>query len=553
MSPVAQVPYGFVKMASGRIVPAQTSFGQPKQKAKKFLIVIQHYDGDVKEAEDLASLIADLERTRNHDADVMLFRRADSREMMPNIRTKLEAKFDRVFLQACRRIDARGYPFGANQMWSDLLMLMSQTAPFASDYYAFINFESDAVPTRPGWIGELISAWRMANSVGIAAIGHYSTDPFIHLNGMAVYAADMYRRVGGNILAGGNPQICYDIRHGQTLLPYSKQTPLVFFKYRQASITPAELFAVQRDEMAPCVYHGVKDGSARAAVRARHITFTEKAPAVVITHSPSDAVLQASDVQDPTSFTALDSAVVATVDALIDKQIEESVATAPPHHAAAVSIPATTGKITVQETPPKRPNVYTYYSAKGRQSNESQAVMEAWKKGWTSRGWNPVVLTLREAAVHPKFDDLQARIEQWPMVGDRREMANRFNRWLALDGAGGGLLTDMDVLPGDFTPKMLAADGGSMVFRQTEESEMHAMFVNREDAAEWLATMLAYDAQPEDKRGAKPHVSDDTIVRRSGWQEKKNCGTTTGFPIIKITAKPNDRLSAAMEAFLAAQ
>ena len=95
-------------------------------------------------------------------------------------------------------------------------------------------------------------------------------------NGVAVYATDIYRKVPGDKLGGCNAQAAFDIEKAPFIMPMAEATPLIYFEYRKATITPAELYAPRQLGVIPALWHGVKDGSAREAVRARHINFTDK-------------------------------------------------------------------------------------------------------------------------------------------------------------------------------------------------------------------------------------------------------------------------------------
>jgi hypothetical protein len=514
-------------MASGRIVPASKSFGAQKQKLKKFLVVIQHYNGDVEDAEALASLIADLERTRNREADVMLFRRADSREMSASVRAKLESKFDRVILQACRRSDAKGYPFGANQMWSDLVMLMAQVPPFATDYYAFINLEADVVPLRPGWISELITAWKSAHATGKAAIGHIHDNPVNHLNGLAVYSADLFRRVASNKLMGGSPTTCYDIYFANFLRPHALDSNLIAFSYRKPTITAEELYATQKNGEAPALYHGVKDGSARAAVRARHITFTQPVPVA----PPLVSVPQSTRISD--------SPVV-------------SMAGSPPTKPAPVAPVA-------PPAPGKRPNVYCYHQpATKANADEQHAIQAIWRKAWTSRGWNPVVLTLREAARNPRFEAFQDRLEKLPYIGGKKESFNRFNRWLALEMEKGGLMVDVDVLPGAFTPADLIRNDVGLVLSPRDSQGITAAVFDFPNLVQFIQEIELYDARPEDTVDGRACVTDMTVwlahhgdaVEPTVVEAGSEAGCSTKLVRFSGTADTGLRRSEVMERFL---
>ncbi len=557
-----QAPPGFVKMGN-RIVPAQANFGQPRQKTRRFLIVLQYYAGDQAAVEQLGSLIAALERTRNHDADILIWGRFDAPQFSPTVIAQLQAKFGAVRIERCRRRDGTSYPYAANNMFHDMVGQFVG-APWIMEYFAFINLESDCTPTRPGWIGELIAGFKAATTRNKFVIGFLENDPRPHVNGVAVYAIDIRKRAGHGLLGCG-PNVCYDIAAANMMLPLAEATPLIHFKYRQPTITPEELFAV-RNGVAPAIYHGVKDQSARAAVRARHISFTDRASAQIITHAPSTDTLKLSDAMTQ-GFSADGEAAarLGVKDSILAHEYPESRRTQPLGVSAAIAAEEGAKARVKTDTPyiqvdhsvpvkppldaaPKRPNAYTYYSARGRQSAESQAVLEAWRKGWASRGWNPVVLTLRDAAKHPRFDEFSKAIEKLPCAMDRSRTAHRFNRWLALEGAGGGLLVDCDVLPADFTPDALGDMPVVEAFRAEPQGRFFGAYFNAAKATEWINTIIAYDAQPDDKFGAKADVTDDTILRRFHPSDDSS-GALVHFSSATVG---NERKSAAMEKFLAA-
>lgn len=262
------------RMADGSYVPASVPSRVLHGNHQKLLIVLQYYEGDKESAEELASLIADLERVRNNLADVMVFRRHDASEFSSGVLTKLRDKFNKVYVETSRRRDAKGYPFGPNQMWSDLVTLMGQSTQWFSNYYAFLPLEADCTPMRPGWIGELVEEFRVAKSKNFAAVGHVHANPIEHLNGVAVYDSMIWKIVGGNRLNGSDPQVAYDIYHRTSLLPLAYDTPLIMMEYQRPTITAEDLFKPWKNGFEPAMFHGVKDGSARAAVRAKHITFS---------------------------------------------------------------------------------------------------------------------------------------------------------------------------------------------------------------------------------------------------------------------------------------
>lgn len=408
-----------VRTAAGTMVPAQVGMSR-KVANRRFLICIQYFDGDKEEAEDLGLLISELERIRNRDADVLIFGRADAQEYSRTVRDRLSAKFNKVMFERCRRNDAKSYPFGANAMFYDMVTKFAQTAPWPNDYFAFIPLEADCVPTRPGWIAELSKAYRMAELENKSAIGFVHDDPVRHLNGVAVYAIDIWRRVGTHKLTGGNPQVPYDIYHANNILPHAESSPLIKFKYRQPTITADELFG----DNGPAVYHGVKDSSAREAVRARYITGSEQ-----------------RDLSNKTVFTF--------------------------------------------SNPTPGVNV-----------EDEKAQVALWSDGWRSRGWNPIVLTMRDAKRHALFREFYTQVEKLPMAGEKEAAMNRFIRWLALDTMGGGLMVDSDVLPGNFRPES-APDRKTAVALASPKSDMISMAVMpREVLKTFIEALMKFDPEP---------------------------------------------------------
>lgn len=263
-------------MNDGTYVPVSQPNRAQHGSHQKLLIIIQYYEGDKSAAEDLGALIAGLERVRNHTADVMIFRRFDASEYSIEIITRLRDKFDTVFVETSRRRDAKGYPFGPNQMWADIVSLMGQMPQWYDNYFAFLPLESDCVPVHPNWINELSKEFKVSKTENYSAIGHIHDSPVKHMNGVGVYDSRLWSIVGGNKLNGANPQMAYDIFHRDDILPLAYDTPLIMMQYQRPTITPSDLFKPWKNGLEPALFHGVKDASARAAVRAKYITFSDE-------------------------------------------------------------------------------------------------------------------------------------------------------------------------------------------------------------------------------------------------------------------------------------
>lgn len=414
-------PQQTVKLGNGLMVPAQQSFRNAPNRPKKFLVVLQYWEGDRNIVEDLGSLIADLERVRNRGTDVMIFGRPDAQEFDRTVVSKLEAKFDRVHVVKSRRKGANNYPFAANEMFYDLVTLLAQFSPWKDDYFAFINLEGDCTPLHPGWISELVAEFRAASVAGFVAVGHHQpSHPVPHMNGVAVYDINLWRLVGAGKLNGGNPRVAYDIHHAKTILPVSQDTPYITLDFQRATISPEDLFRAHKSNVEPAIFHGVKDSSARDAVRAKHITF--------------------SDMGDVT-----------------------------------------------------RRTVMTYFhngSIVGAQ--EHNAILAQWREGWASKGWNPVVIGLREASQNPRFAQVMEAVKRLPGYAQ----PHRYARWLALEKLGGGFLTDYDVLPGNFTPGSLKDVSPIASFAGVNDPGLTAAQFPRTQITQWVDLLENYDAKP---------------------------------------------------------
>ncbi len=259
-----------VTTMSGKVLPSGP-IGIAENK-KKLLIVIQYYAGDMEMAEKLADLIADLQRIRSREADILIFGRKDAPNFPVGAVQRLQAKFDNVYTEKCRR-DASGFPYGPNEMWYDLVSLIGQFPKWRDNYFGWLNLEADCVPTNPGWIPTLIEDYRQARDSGYLAIGHINQKPVPHMNGVAIYSTELWQETK---ILGGAPNIAYDIHCAKKILIGCKDTPNIYLDYQRPTITSEELFSPKKNGAVPVLYHGVKDESALAAVRAKFLTLGEK-------------------------------------------------------------------------------------------------------------------------------------------------------------------------------------------------------------------------------------------------------------------------------------
>jgi hypothetical protein len=101
-----------------------------------------------------------------------------------------------------------------------------------------------------------------------------------------------------------------------------------------------------------------------------------------------------------------------------------------------------------------RPVIYTFSKlsessnclpASDCPENESdKLLLSLWKEEWSYAGWNPVVLTLKDAEKHADYEKLKAELDSLRLdtLGNLA-----FSRWIAMAAVGGGWYADYDAFP----------------------------------------------------------------------------------------------------------
>jgi len=105
-------------------------------------------------------------------------------------------------------------------------------------------------------------------------------------------------------------------------------------------------------------------------------------------------------------------------------------------------------------------NIYAFYqSIPTADQPEEFACANWWKTSWTANGWNPVMLNRSHAQGSSMYNKLQQKLAQelnkhQGLVARAAWFQSRFTRWCALHAAGGGWMSDYDVLNLDLTPQI---------------------------------------------------------------------------------------------------
>lgn len=109
-------------------------------------------------------------------------------------------------------------------------------------------------------------------------------------------------------------------------------------------------------------------------------------------------------------------------------------------------------------------NIYAFYqSIPTADQPEEFACANWWKTSWTANGWNPVMLNRSHAQGSPLYNKLQQKLAQElnknnGLVARAAWFQFRFTRWCALHAAGGGWMSDYDVLNLDLTPQIAKSE-----------------------------------------------------------------------------------------------
>lgn len=104
-------------------------------------------------------------------------------------------------------------------------------------------------------------------------------------------------------------------------------------------------------------------------------------------------------------------------------------------------------------------NIYAYYeSLQARDQAVEFSKANLWKDSWTRVGWNPVMLNSSHAQISPNRIKLQKKLlETYPLLEKEKNesvelIQLRFNRLCSIHAAGGGWVSDYDVLNLGFSP-----------------------------------------------------------------------------------------------------
>ena len=110
----------------------------------------------------------------------------------------------------------------------------------------------------------------------------------------------------------------------------------------------------------------------------------------------------------------------------------------------------------------RKPIIYTFYEpvaehpngrGTGMTKETDEDMIAFWAHHWTKIGWEPRILNLTHAKMHPRYKEFYKKVDQIPLLGKKRAGINKeynmycYLRWLAMASIGGGFMSDYDVVP----------------------------------------------------------------------------------------------------------
>lgn len=100
-------------------------------------------------------------------------------------------------------------------------------------------------------------------------------------------------------------------------------------------------------------------------------------------------------------------------------------------------------------------NVYTYYMPVPELYDEGsqRALIDVWARSWRKQGWNPIVMDETWVFKHPRYREFKKKFFELPTEYGHNYEGACFMRWAAVSAAGGGMMTDYDVINYGFPPQ----------------------------------------------------------------------------------------------------
>jgi hypothetical protein len=170
--------------------------------------------------------------------------------------------------------------------------------------------------------------------------------------------------------------------------------------------------------------------------------------------------------------------------------------------------------------------IYAYYESipLSNQAEEFNCA-NAWKHSWTENSWSPIMLNRTHAQGSPLYIKLQAKLVK-QALGISMELrsqiqwiSTRFARWCALHAAGGGWMSDYDVVNLGFKTEQAA-----------EYEKDATLQIN-----EVVPAYVFYATQDHCANAIKKFIQDDLIQDNAVLPEAHILGIRSGlYPVLPL-------------------
>lgn len=158
-------------------------------------------------------------------------------------------------------------------------------------------------------------------------------------------------------------------------------------------------------------------------------------------------------------------------------------------------------------------NIYAFYDPIGVQSQEYTDLISIWEKSWKYYGWNPIILTLKDAQKHERYDELYNKAEKYPTVNIKQFEMYCFLRWLAIAHIG-GWYTDVDMINYGFLPHDYGVESVTTYVHGIAPATVYLTKKKYNDLI--IESLINYETTESDYMLSmnKYHVSDMTILNK---------------------------------------
>jgi len=144
----------------------------------------------------------------------------------------------------------------------------------------------------------------------------------------------------------------------------------------------------------------------------------------------------------------------------------------------------------------------------GKTADDERALVGLWETSWKTLGWEPVLLTPESLGRDPETARLMKKFSRLPSRNKRHLDMWCFARWLAVANAGGGVMSDYDVINYDLRP----FDPGELTIHSSTVPCL--VSGSREEflrAVQWFDELPPPPRWPWQKR---EHISDMVVVQQ---------------------------------------